>query len=128
VVNFLTCGSSCCDTSCVMRAAVKHCSGAAVQLQQHLLSSCWRSLQHHWQETLQQSRLADSGLEFCDSRDFKESLKAKLMQHSPASWVWLLSKSYASAGLAVLISLLLCSFESGQRLGLGCLSDCTIRG
>jgi hypothetical protein len=47
-------GSSCYATSWAMQPAAKHCSGAALQLQQHLLSSCWRSLLPHWQRSWQQ--------------------------------------------------------------------------
>jgi hypothetical protein len=55
----LTCGSSCCATCSVMRAAAGHCCSAALQPQQHLLSSCWRSLQPHWQRSWQRSRLVE---------------------------------------------------------------------
>jgi hypothetical protein len=45
----LMCGFSSWGTFCGILPAAKLFSAAAVLLQQHLLSSCWRSLQPHWQ-------------------------------------------------------------------------------
>jgi hypothetical protein len=45
--TLLMCGCRCCAASCVMRLVARHCSSAALQLQQLQLSSCWRSLQPH---------------------------------------------------------------------------------
>lgn len=50
----LTCGNSCCAPSCVMPPSARHCSKTSAQMQQqHLPSLCWRSLQSHWQKSLQ---------------------------------------------------------------------------
>jgi hypothetical protein len=49
------CGANCCACFCVTQPAPKHCSAAAPQLllPQHLLGSCWCSLQQHWQRRQQ---------------------------------------------------------------------------
>jgi hypothetical protein len=70
--TLLTCGSSCCATYWPTLAAAAPCFSAVLQLQQYLRSSCWHSLQQHWQRSWQQAQLASSmpnakhGRSMCD--------------------------------------------------------------